>query len=69
MTIRDSEDVWYKSLINFHSKSFGDGLTPVKQDLIKAKYVHKGWIWEMNRIIYNTPEDNVYNEIIIKKQY
>jgi len=69
LTIRDSADIWYKSLISFHSKKFGNGLVPTKHDLIKAKYIHEGWIWEMNRIIYNTPEDDVYNEEILKKHY
>jgi hypothetical protein len=69
LTIRDSSEVWYKSLTRYHSIKFGNGFIPTKQDLIKANYVKKGWMWEVNRIIYNTPETDIYNENLLKKHY
>ena len=32
-------------------------------------YVKKGWMWEVNRFLYSTPEHDIYNEEILKKHY
>jgi hypothetical protein len=69
LTIRDSPDIWYKSLTNFHAKLFGNGKTPNKSDLIKAKYAYPGYAWEINRICYNSPEDDIYNKDILIQHY
>lgn len=69
LTIRDSEDAWYKSLTSFHSKIFGNGKIPTKTDLQNAEYIYRGWIWDVNRMVYNTPEDDIYNEAILKQHY
>ncbi len=69
LTIRDSPEQWYNSLTTFHSKLFGNGNLPTKSDLQKARYVYTGWMWEMNRLIYNTPEDDIYNKTILIKHY
>jgi hypothetical protein len=69
LSVRDSADVWYDSLVRFQSKLFGNGSTPTKEDLQKATYIHKGWVWKMNRFIHNTPEDDLYNEEAFKSSY
>ena len=69
LTVRDSAEVWYSSLIRFQSKIFGNGHLPTKEDLQNAAYVYKGWAWEMNRFIHNTPEDDLYNEEALKQSY
>ncbi|WP_299365905.1 sulfotransferase [Winogradskyella sp.] len=69
LTIRDSPEIWYNSLIKFHAKLFGNGEIPKKSDLIKAKYVYPGWMWEMNRLNYKTPEEDIYNKKILIKQH
>ena len=69
LTIRDSPEVWYNSNIAYHSKLFGNGNIPTKSDLEKAKYVYPGWMWEMNRLIYKSPEDDIYNKTILIQQY
>lgn len=69
LTIRDSPEVWYRSLTSFHSKKFGNGNLPTKSDLEKTKYVYPGWMWKMNRIIFNTPEDDIYNKSILIQCY
>src|SRR5699024_3030525 len=60
---------WYNSVTKFHAKRFGKGSVPTKEDLQEAQYVWKGWMWECNRIMYNTPEDDVYNKKILIKTY
>lgn len=69
LTVRDSADVWYSSITRFQSKLFGNGRLPTKQDLQNATYVHKGWVWQMNRFIHNTPEDDLYHEETLKRAY
>lgn len=69
LTVRDSPEQWYNSLIKFHSKLFGNGNVPNKKDLQSATYVWKGWIWECNRMMYGTPEDDPYNKSMMIKTY
>lgn len=69
LTVRDSADVWYNSVVRFQSKLFGNGCLPTKEDLQNATYVHKGWAWKMNRFIHNTPEDDLYNSEALKNAY
>ena len=69
LTVRDSPETWYRSLTTSHARLFGNGNIPTKADLQNADYVYKGWMWEMNRAIYDTPEDDIYNESILKKHY
>ena len=69
LTIRDSPEEWYKSITTFHSKVFGNGLIPTKTDLQNAEYVYKGWIWQWHKLVFNTPEDDIYNETALKNFY
>jgi hypothetical protein len=68
LTVRDSPEQWYNSLINFHSKIFGKGKIPTKQDLQNAVYIWKGRPWQINRL-YGTPEDDPYNKDILINNY
>jgi len=69
LSVRDNEDEWYRSLIRFHQKRLGIQGRITKEDLLNDSYRYKGFIWEANRIIYDTPEDDPYNEIILKEHY
>jgi hypothetical protein len=69
LTVRDSSEEWYQSVTKFQSKLFGKGKLPVKEDLQQAKYVWKGWIWECNRILYSTPENDIYNKEALITSY
>ena len=70
LTIRDSPEQWYSSLINFHAKKWGkNSNVPTKKDLQESTYIWKGRPWESNRAIYNSPEDDPYNKDILIKSY
>ncbi len=69
LTVRDSPEVWHKSITSFHGKLWGNGKTPTKSDLENAVRYYKGRPWEVNRSIFKTPEDDPYNEEILKRQY
>ena len=69
LTYRDPEK-WYKSITSFHSKLFSESKRiPVKEDLQNADYRYKGFLWEVNRAVYKTPEDDIYNKEELIKNY
>ena len=47
LSVRDSPEVWFQSLVSFHARLFGRGQTPSADDLRQAEYVWKGWMWEV----------------------
>jgi len=59
----------YQSLIRFHKKRLMIDRKPTKLDLMNDEYRYRGFLIEANRIIYNTPEDDPYNEKILKEHY
>jgi hypothetical protein len=69
ITVRDSPEVWYDSLVRFHAKIFGNGKIPTQSDLMQSEYVHKGWFWEKHRLVYGTPENDIYNKEILIQHY
>lgn len=70
LTVRDSPDQWYDSVIRFQSKRYGkNGRIPTKEDLMEATYIYKGRPWHVNRLVNITPEDDPYNKEILIKRY
>lgn len=62
LTVRDSPEVWFRSLLNFHSRIFGRGKTPTAEDLQNAEYVWKGWAWEcMSNLPLTDPDNYPYD--------
>ncbi|CAH8295388.1 hypothetical protein EV196_10867 [Mariniflexile fucanivorans] len=69
LTIRDPNK-WYNSITKFHSNKFADGArVPEKNDLINATYRYKGFLWDYNRAVFNTPEDDIYNKELLLESY
>jgi hypothetical protein len=69
LSVRDSPDQWYRSLVTFHGKIFAEGRVPVKEDLQRATYRYPGFVWDALHNIFNTPEDDIYNKAIMVAQY
>lgn len=69
LTVRDNADQWYESMVNFHAKLFGNGKIPTKEDLQKAVHIYEGRPWEGNRVLFNTPEDDVYHKPTLISYY
>lgn len=63
LTVRDSAEQWYNSLVNFHSKKFtSHGGVPTKKDLEEATYIYKGYAWKAFQAIFNPDLNDIYNK-------
>jgi len=71
LTVRDDDQQWYRSITRFHSKLWadGDGVPPTKKQLQEAFNSYKGRPWDVNRELFETPEEDPYNEGILKDFY
>tara|TARA_R110002012_G_scaffold48720_2_gene126564 strand:+ start:2083 stop:2718 length:636 start_codon:yes stop_codon:yes gene_type:complete len=70
LTLRDSSEQWYKSLIKFHSNLWSDGTAvPTKKDLINAVYLYRGFPYEVHKLIFKTPDEDLYNKEILLDYY
>lgn len=63
LTKRKSAEEWYNSLTRFHAKLFGDGIDPPNSAQLKAaKYRYPGFMWDVNRLLYDTPPNDPYHK-------
>lgn len=70
LTIRESAEIWYNSIAEFHKIKFGeDGNLPTKADLKKSQYRYKGFAWVANRALYTCPENDPYQKAALIKAY
>lgn len=69
LTMRDSPDIWYESLLNFHSKMTGKNHTPTAEDLKEVTYRYKGWLWRCHEIIFGADEETVFDKRLYLKVY
>jgi Sulfotransferase domain len=53
LTIRDSDEQWYNSLIKFHSKIHSkSGNVPTEEDLKNSTYRYKGFAWDVRQKVF-----------------
>lgn len=70
LTIRESAEMWYNSITEFHKIKFGQGGNlPRKEDLQRAAYRYPGFAWVANRALYDTPESEPYLKSALIKTY
>lgn len=70
LSIRDTAEEWYNSMVRFHSKLWADGIRiPTKEDLQNANYVWKGYPYWSTQLIYNMPPDNPYHKEYLINHY
>ncbi len=62
LTVRDSDEQWYNSLIKFQTKLFGKDTVPNKEDLLKQRYRYDGYVYDTKNIIYGTTDDDIFNK-------
>lgn len=63
LTVRDSAEQWYDSLVTFHGKHFASSgrRPPSPEDLAHAIYWRHGLIADFCRQVFKTPIDDPYN--------
>ncbi len=69
LTIRDSAEQWYQSLLNFHTKLWASGPIITEEDLKNAPYIRKGWAYEVNKSRFNPPHGKPYHKETLIKSY
>lgn len=70
LTVRDSPEQWYNSLISYHSKLWGEnGKTPHSKDLKEANYIRKGLAWEIIKESFDTEIDKPYEKKVLIQHY
>ncbi|WP_258101582.1 sulfotransferase [Marinoscillum pacificum] len=69
LSVRNNPDQWADSITTFHGKLWANGNTPTKEDLQNAINHTKGRPWKVNRLLFNTPEDDPYNRDVLKVFY
>ena len=63
LTERNTPEQWYQSLTAFHSKLWSDGKTrPTADELVNAEYRYKGFAYKTVKLLYGTPDDDLYNK-------
>lgn len=62
LTVRNSGDAWFKSLQQFHQKSFNAGNPIEEQHLANAAYQHKGWMLDCMRLVFDYPNTPLYDK-------
>lgn len=63
LTVRNSPEEWYESILKFHSNFYNRGKVPTKESLKNSNYIHKGWSWDfMNDVFFNN------NEILYERE-
>lgn len=70
LTVRDSPEQWYQSLITFHGDIWGNGnIPPTSNDLKEATYLYKGFPLHFITKLFKTSIDDPYNKEILIKFY
>lgn len=69
LTIRDSPEQWYESLVTFHTKIVNKGRVPTAADLQEFTYRYKGYLWETAQFVYGVDEKTLYDKKIYISHY
>ncbi|MFO7841297.1 MAG: sulfotransferase [Fidelibacterota bacterium] len=70
LTVRDSAEAWYDSVIRFHGKKWGRGnVPPTAEDLKHATYLYKGRPYHTRKLVYDVSDDDIYNKAVMLDHY
>lgn len=70
LTVRDSADQWYQSLINHHTRAFGkNGQLPARELYERINKIPGLNRWDYEKIKFNTPEKDIFDEEALKSIY
>jgi hypothetical protein len=69
LTVRESPEVWFRSLVEFHARMFGGGRTPTAADLARADYRYQGWALKTVKSMFSLSEEPLYDEARLISRY
>jgi hypothetical protein len=71
LSVRDSGEQWYDSLVKFHSKKFSSerNRIPTESDLSDSLYGYRGMVLDVKRYFYSFPEVDLYDKVKYIKFY
>ncbi len=71
LTVRDSSEQWFDSLVRFHAKIFSSNKKhiPTEDDLNNSLYRYKGYSLDVIKILYNYPEISLYDKLSYIDKY
>lgn len=70
LSMRDSPEQWYNSLVSFHVKTFAsNGKVVTADDLKNATYLYPGFAYTSFKVQYHTPDDDLYNKEMLINEY
>ena len=72
LTIRNSADEWYDSLIRFQKKTGAfnsNGNLPTANNLKDAVYIRKGWMYDTHMTLFDVTDADLYNKEKLVKAY
>ncbi len=69
LTLRDSPEQWFDSLVRFHTKIVNKGRIPTAEDLREFEYRYKGYLWEGFVNQYGDDEHLLYDKDVYIASY
>lgn len=69
LTVRNSADEWYESLLRFETTFMELDHLPTPRDLKENPYLSTGWFWRSHQLIWGIDEQTLYAPEIYKGQY
>jgi hypothetical protein len=70
LTLRDTPEDWFESLVRFHAKIMNCGdRKPSADDLKRYHYHYAGYLYDSQRTIYGVGDDELYDAEIYIRHY
>lgn len=69
LSVRNSAEEWYDSLVYFHLYRHNRGTIPTVEQLQTNPYIYRGWMWEVMNGVYGTTEKDPYDKEILINYY
>ncbi len=69
LSVRDSPEQWYESVIRFAMKRFGLDRLPTREELQNDTYVYKGWSWRNRELVWGLNPEGYWDRDKLIGQY
>jgi hypothetical protein len=60
LSVRDSAEQWYESLVRFHTAVVGCERVPTGADLRRFAYRYPGFLWRYHELVHGATDATVY---------